>query len=185
MENNNIKNIIYIVGLLVIAVVCSLILAKCGSYPETKYITGKTKTDTVTKIEIQKIPFPVIKYLQRPETIITRIDTLDGRIDTLHSIDSVFRNVSIVSKTDTTVISEIATKYGPISDTTRITSIFRLPANTAEFTVKRSELNIEKVIQTIINSTTVTPVQKSSFFEEAGMVALGVAGGYLLGRVVR
>lgn len=178
-------NLIIYATIAVFAVGLTLLFSRgCSSDPAVKYIFKNT-TDTVTRIEIQNIPFPVIKYLQQPKTVITRIDTLTGRIDTLRLTDSVFRNVTLVSTTDTTIISEIQTKYGPISDTTRISSIFRLPDNTAEFLIKRSDLNIEKVIQTIINSTTVTPVQKSSFLEDAGLVALGVGSGYLLGRVVR
>lgn len=184
MNEKDKDNIQWMIGILVITAVCSLIVARCGGDPETKYIFKNT-TDTVTKIDTQRIPFPVIKYLQQPKTLITRIDTLTGRIDTLRLQDSVFRNVSVVSNTDTTVISIIQTKYGTISDTTHISSIFRFPANTAEFTIKRSDLNIEKVIQTIINSTTVTPVQKNSFLEDAGLVAIGVGGGYLLGRGLR
>lgn len=185
MNDKDKYNIQWIAGILVIAAVCSFILARCGSEPAIVYKPGKTTRDTLTVHDTLIVKFPQIKYLQQAKTILTIKDTATGRIDTLRLTDSVFRNVSIVSKTDTTIISEIQTKYGPISDTTHISSIFRLPDNTAEFLIKRSDLNIEKVIQTIINSTTVTPVQKSSFLEDAGLVALGVGGGYLLGRIVR
>jgi len=185
MNDKDKYNIQWIVGILVIAAVCSFILARCGLEPVVEYKSGKTTRDTLTVRDTLIVKFPQIKYLQQAKTILTIKDTASGRIDTLRSVDSVFRNVALVSTTDTTIISEIQTKYGPISDTTRISSIFRLPDNSAEFLIKRSDLNIEKVIQTIINSTTVTPVQKSSFLEDAGLVALGVGGGYLLGRVVR
>lgn len=185
MNDKDRNNIQWIIGLLVIAAVCSFILARCGSEPVIEYKTGKTTHDTLTVRDTMIVKFPQIKYLQQAKTVLTIKDTISGRIDTVRSIDSVFQNILVVSKTDTTIISEIQTKYGPISDTTEIKSVFRLPDNTAEFFVKRSELNIEKVIQTIINSTTVTPVRSSTFLEDAGKIGAGLGAGYLLGRAIR
>lgn len=151
--------------------------------PPIVYKPGTTTHDTTTIRDTVKIPFPVIKYVQKPNITIFR--DRDGETDTLLITDTLFKNLTIVAKTDTTITSIIYTKYGDMHDTLSVSTLYLFPANTMSFTIKRNDQNIEKLIQTIINTQTITPVQQMSLWEKLQWSSIGFAAGVVTDRIVR
>lgn len=178
----------YVTSAVIILVVTAIMLfgiKTCTEVvnPPVVYNTGTTTHDTTTIRDTIKIPFPVIKYVQKPNITIFR--DREGETDTLLLTDTLFKNLTIAAKTDTTIASIIYTKFGDMHDTLSVSTLYLFPENTMSFTIKRNDQNIEKLIQTIINTQTITPVQQMSFWEKLQWSSIGFATGVVIDRIVK
>lgn len=167
---------------------CLIETAGCAgiTLPGTTKTEKTTKTsdtvkihDTVT-IEPKDYAFSMTPKIVIRDTGSLRIDTI-----TIDSVREILKSISFEAKIDTLLIDSIATKYGTIGDTLRLSSIYLFPVNTASFEIKRRPFNFEHVVQSIINSTTTTYTRSSFFWDGAQYVLYGASGGFLLARIIQ
>ena len=186
MARNVARKYIFLLFAAAIAVIILLLTKmQCGnSDPILVYKPGTTTHDTTTVTDTLRIPFPVVKYVQVAKTDIIKTGK-DGKVDTLLITDTLFKDIVIRAVTDTIITNAIQTKYGVLRDTMSIKSTYLFPANTTSFIIKRNDQNIEKLIQTIINSTTVTPIQQMTVWEKLQWAGLGFAAGVVTDRIIR